>query len=122
MNEDAFWAANLSTTGTVKLIGPAAGGTPPPLSTDATLSGLTVYDGNSNLTLSPAFASGAETYTASAASDIAAVTVTATKNRRRTRRSPGWTRPTPTLDDADTGAAGFQVALGAGANTSSRSR
>ena len=31
-----------------------AGGTPPPPSTDATLSGLTVADGGSNLTLSPA--------------------------------------------------------------------
>ena len=53
------------------------------LSTDATLSGLTVYDGSSNLTLSPSFASGTEAYTASAAYDIATVTVTANEEPGR---------------------------------------
>ena len=54
------------------------------LSTDATLSGLTVYDGSSNLTLSPTFASaGTEPYTASAAYDIATVTVTANEEPGR---------------------------------------
>ena len=87
-----------------------------PLSTDATLSGLTVYDGSSNLTLSPTFASGTETYAAAAAYDIAAVTVTANKNQADA--TIAWLDASDaTLVDADTSAAGFQVALEAGANT-----
>ena len=86
------------------------------LSTDATLSGLTVYDGSSNLTLSPSFASGTETYTASAAYDIATVTVTATKNQADA--TIAWLDASDaTLADADAMAAGRQVALAAGANT-----
>ena len=38
------WAVDLATTGTVKLVGPS--GTPPPVSTDATLSGIAVNDGS----------------------------------------------------------------------------
>ncbi len=86
------------------------------LSTDATLSGLTVYDGSSNLTLSPSFASGTEAYTASAAYDIATVTVTATKNQADA--TIAWLDASDaTLADADAMAAGRQVALEAGANT-----
>ena len=86
------------------------------LSTDATLSGLTVYDGSSNLTLSPSFASGTEAYTASAAYDIATVTVTASKNQADA--TVAWLDASDaTLADADTNAAGRQVALAAGANT-----
>ena len=86
------------------------------LSTDATLSGLTVYDGSSNLTLSPTFASGTETYTASAAYDIATVTVTATKNQADA--TIAWLDASDaTLADADAMAPGRQVALEAGANT-----
>ncbi len=86
------------------------------LSTDATLSGLTVYDGSSNLTLSPSFASGTETYTASAAYDIATVTVTATKNQADA--TVAWLDASDaTLADADAMASGHQVALEAGANT-----
>ena len=87
------------------------------LSTDATLSGLTVYDGSSNLTLSPTFASaGTEPYTASAAYDIATVTVTATKNQADA--TVAWLDASDaTLVDADTNAAGHQVALEAGGNT-----
>ena len=86
------------------------------LSTDATLSGLTVYDGSSNLTLSPSFASGTETYTASAAYDIATVTVTATKNQADA--TIAWLDASDaTLADADAMAAGRQVALEAGGNT-----
>ena len=87
------------------------------LSTDATLSGLTVYDGSSNLTLSPSFASaGTEPYTASAAYDIATVTVTATKNQADA--TVAWLDASDaTLADADAMAAGRQVALAAGANT-----
>ena len=87
------------------------------LSTDATLSGLTVYDGSSNLTLSPTFASaGTEPYTASAAYDIATVTVTATKNQADA--TVAWLDASDaTLADADAMAAGHQVALEAGGNT-----
>ena len=86
------------------------------LSTDATLSGLTVYDGSSNLTLSPSFASGTETYTASAAYDIATVTVTATKNQADA--TVAWLDASDaTLADADAMASGHQVALEAGGNT-----
>ena len=86
------------------------------LSTDATLSGLTVYDGSSNLTLSPSFASGTETYTASAAYDIATVTVTASKNQADA--TVAWLDASDaTLADADAMAAGHQVALEAGGNT-----
>ena len=86
------------------------------LSTDATLSGLTVYDGSSNLTLSPSFASGTEAYTASAAYDIATVTVTANKNQADA--TIAWLDASDaTLADADAMAAGHQVALEAGANT-----
>ena len=86
------------------------------LSTDATLSGLTVYDGSSNLTLSPSFASGTETYTASAAYDIATVTVTANKNQADA--TVAWLDASDaTLVDADAMAAGHQVALEAGGNT-----
>ena len=86
------------------------------LSTDATLSGLTVYDGSSNLTLSPTFASGTEPYTASAAYDIATVTVTATKNQADA--TVAWLDASDaTLADADAMASGHQVALEAGGNT-----
>ena len=86
------------------------------LSTDATLSGLTVYDGSSNLTLSPTFASGTEAYTASAAYDIATVTVKATKNQADA--TIAWLDASDaTLADADAMASGHQVALEAGANT-----
>ena len=86
------------------------------LSTDATLSGLTVYDGSSNLALSPTFASGTETYTASAAYDIATVTVTASKNQADA--TIAWLDASDaTLADADAMAPGRQVALEAGGNT-----
>ena len=98
----------------IRVNGTAAGDTPPPLSTDATLSGLTVAGGGSNLALSPAFASGTETYTAAAASGIAAVTVTpATTDADATFEY--LDSSDAALDDADT-AAGHQVALAAGPN------
>ena len=84
-------------------------------STDATLSGLAVNDGNADLTLTPTFASGMYTYTASVASTVAEVTVTPTKN------DDGATieyldASNMTLTDADTSAAGQQVALDVGDN------
>ena len=52
----------------------------PAASSDATLSDLVVNDGNADLTLTPTFASGMYTYTASVVSTVAEVTVTPTKN------------------------------------------
>ena len=84
-------------------------------STDATLSGLAVNDGNADLTLTPTFASGMYTYTASVVSTVAEVTVTPTKN------DDGATieyldASNMTLADNDTSAAGQQVALDLGDN------
>ena len=50
------------------------------LSTDATLSALTVNDGTSDLTLSPAFASGTYAYAANVGNGVTSVTLTATPN------------------------------------------
>ena len=49
-----------------------------PDSTDATLSGLAVNDGSTDLMLNPGFAPDEDTYTASVASTVAEVTVTPT--------------------------------------------
>ncbi|WP_428098640.1 fibronectin type III domain-containing protein [Candidatus Rariloculus sp.] len=49
-----------------------------PLSTDATLSALTVNDGTSDLTLAPAFVSDTLAYTTDVASSVSEVTLTAT--------------------------------------------
>ena len=84
--------------------------TPPP-STDATLSGLTVTAGGSDLVT---FASGTTSYTASVANDVETVTFTETKNDADASvaylDSDG-----NTLDDAGT-AAGHQVTLAEGDN------
>ena len=87
---------------------PAAGA-----STDATLSGLVVNDGTTDLTLTPTFASGMYTYTASVANTVAEVTVTPTKN------DSGATieyldESDATLTDANTTDAGHQVAVAEG--------
>ena len=50
------------------------------LSTDATLSALTVNDGTSDLSLSPAFASGTFTYAANVGNGVTSVTLAATPN------------------------------------------
>ena len=84
-------------------------------SSDATLSDLVVNDGTTDLTLTPTFASGMYTYTASVVSTVAEVTVTPTKN------DDGATieyldASNMTLADNDTSAAGQQVALDLGDN------
>ena len=81
-------------------------------STDATLSDLVVNDGTTDLTLTPTFASGMYTYTASVVNAVAQVTVTPTKN------DSGATieyldASDMTLDDAGTDA-GHQVAVAVG--------
>ena len=84
----------------------------PAASSDATLSDLVVNDGNADLTLTPTFASGMYTYTASVASTVAEVTVTPTKS------DTGATieyldEDDATLTDAGTDA-GHQVAVAEG--------
>ena len=85
------------------------GGTP---SSDATLSGLTVTAGGTDLVT---FASDTETYTAMVANDVVEVTVTATKND--SGASIDYLDVSDmTLDDADTGVDGHQVTLAEGDN------
>ena len=96
----------------VAVKGTAAGGGT--ASTDATLSALMVNDGSSDLTLTPAFASGTATYTASVANAVDEVTVTPTTSQ--TAATVAWLDADDNaLDDADT-AAGHQVTLSVGAN------
>ena len=85
------------------------GGTP---SADATLSGLTVTAGGSDLVT---FASDTETYTASVANDVAEVTVTATKNDSGASIEY-LDGDDATLDDANTSDDGHQVTLVEGDN------
>ena len=85
-----------------------------PLSTDATLSGLSVTGGGSELVTN--FASGTTSYTASVTNSVDEVTVTATENHAS---ADGEIQDADgnALADADTNAAGHQVALAVGANT-----
>ena len=81
-------------------------------STDAMLTDLVVNDGTMNLTLTPTFASGMYTYTASVVNTVAEVTVTATKND--TNATIAYLDASDmTLDDAGTDA-GHQVAVAVG--------
>ena len=57
--------------------------TPITPSDDATLTGLKVHDGSSNLTLTPPFASSTLAYSASVGNAVSEVTVTVTKNHAR---------------------------------------
>ena len=110
----AHWASNLSTTGTVKLIEPAAGGTPT-VSTDATLSGGTVKAGSTTLVT---FASGTATYTASVANGVEEVTFAPTTNHASATVDYflGDDGDEDELEDADDMEDGFQVPLAVGAN------
>ena len=83
-------------------------------SDNATLSGLTVNDGSSDLALSPAFASDTMSYTAYALMAVDEVTVTPTT--LNSNATIAWLDGSGmALADADT-ADGHQVALSAGAN------
>ena len=84
-----------------------------PDSTDATLSALVVNDGSADLTLTPTFASGKYTYTASVVSTVAEVTVTPTKNDTNATIEY-LDESDATLDDANTTDAGHQVAVAEG--------
>ena len=94
----------------IRINGSAASGDPPPLSTDATLSGLSLGTG---VTLSPAFASGTDTYTASVANSVDEVTVTPTTNHASATVEILDTDDNE-LDDADDVEDDFQVALSVG--------
>ena len=81
---------------------------------DATLSALMVNDGSSDLTLTPAFASGTYAYTVSVANAVDEVTVTPTTNQAAATFA--WLDADDNaLADADT-TTGHQVALAVGAN------
>ena len=84
-------------------------------SSDATLSDLVVNDGNSDLTLTPTFASDTETYTAMVVSAVAEVTVTQMlgDSGASIEYLDG---DDATLTDADTGVDGHQVTLAEGDN------
>ena len=94
----------------IRVNGSAASGDPPPLSTDATLSALSLGTG---VTLSPAFASGKDTYTASVANSVDEVTVTPTTNHASATVEILDT-DNLALTDADSTEDGFQVALSVG--------
>ena len=82
--------------------------------TDATLSALMVNDGSSDLTLTPAFASGTYAYAASVANAVDEVAVTPTTNQAAATFA--WLDADDNaLADADT-TTGHQVALAVGAN------
>ena len=86
-----------------------------PISTDATLSGLAVKDGSSDLTLTPTFASGTYAYAASVASTVAEVTVTPTTSD--SGATIVWLDGSDTtLTDADASETGQQVMLAEGDN------
>ena len=91
----------------IAIKGTAVGGT---LSSDATLSGLTVTAGGTDLVT---FASGTTDYAASVANDVAEVTVTAmtTDSGATIEYLDG---DDMTLTDADTGVTGHQVAVAVG--------
>ena len=87
------------------------------LSTDATLSTLTVNDGTNDLTLTPTFAPGTTTYTAQVVNSVDEITITPTVNDTTTPATYEVQNNAGTaLTDADTNTTGFQVALSVGAN------
>ena len=104
------WESNTDEVYKIRVNGSAASGDPPPLSTDATLSGLSLGTG---VTLSPAFASGTDTYTASVANSVDEVTVTQTTNHASATVEILDT-DNLVLTDADSTEDGFQVALSVG--------
>ena len=78
-------------------------------STDATLSGLAVNDGSSDLTLTPTFASDKYTYTATVPNTVETVTVTPAVNDSNATVAYS-------VADADTSTPGRQVTLNVGEN------
>ncbi len=104
------WAEGTSRPFMIRVNGSAAGGGTPAVSTDATLSGLSLGTG---VTLSPAFASDTYAYTASVANSVDEVTVTASTTDTDATFEY-LDESDATLDDEDTNAAGHQVELDVG--------
>ena len=91
------------------------GGTPPTLSTDATLSVLDLEENDgTTITLSPTFASGTTTYTAMVANAVDEITIIPTVNESNATYEIQDGDGTPLVDA--TGTTGFQVALSEGEN------
>ena len=84
-------------------------------STDATLSGLAVNDGSTDLTLDPTFVSGTTSYTAAVGNAVDEVTVTPTTTDTNATIEY-LDGDDATLDDADTAKDDFQVAEAEGDN------
>ena len=94
----------------MRVNGTAAGGDTPTVSTDATLSALSLGTG---VTLSPAFDADTYAYTASVANSVDEVTVTASTTDTDATFEY-LDESDATLDDEDTNAAGHQVELDVG--------
>ena len=84
--------------------------------TDATLFGLALADGGTDVPLTPAFASGTFSYTASVAYSVSSVTVTATPNHGGASYEL-LNASNTAIDDADGNTPGDQVSLAEGVNT-----
>ena len=87
-------------------------------STDATLSALTLEDASdgSAITISPTFAAGTTSYTASVDNDVDEITITPTVNESNATVAYLDSSDTE-ITDADSGKTGQQVSLSEGANT-----
>ena len=105
----------------MEIYGTVAAGPVTPItpSDDATLTGLKVHDGSSNLTLTPTFASSTLAYSASVGNAVDEVTVTVTKNHARAAIT-FFDGDDKALVDEDALAGGFQVASWRWAPTRSR--
>ena len=95
-----------ATTRTYTVIVTRATAVVPAVSSDASLSGLSL----SGVTLTPTFSGDTISYAASVANGVSSTTVTATKNQ-----AAATVVITP--DDADASATGYQVGLNVGSNT-----
>ena len=87
-----------------------------PDSTDATLSALVLSSNGSRITLSPLFASGTMSYTASVVSGVAQITIAPTRTDSGARVAYFDDSDTE-IPDADTTKSGQQVPLAVGPNT-----
>ena len=90
------------------------------ISSDATLSALALEDASddSAITISPTFASGTTSYTASVDSDVDEITIKPAVNESSaTVEYLDSSDPAIAIADADSGKAGQQVSLAVGANT-----
>ena len=87
-------------------------------STDATLSALTLEDASddSAITISPVFAAGTTSYTASVDNDVDEITITPTVNESNATVEYLDSSDTA-ITDANSGKTGQQVSLFVGANT-----